>query len=97
MKQHALTHKNSSLPLSPSNSNSNSREFANSGSESEDKERDEDRSDVERDREDSRPELSLKRSPPPDDSDDSPHSKRIHGKIAFFSHSFVKIEKQVWF
>ena len=83
MKQHALTHKNSSLPLSPSNSNSNSRDFSNSGSESEDKERDEDRSDAERDREDSRPEISLKRSPPPDDSDESPHSKRIHGKINF--------------
>ena len=79
MKQHALTHKNSSLPLSPSNSNSNSQ-FNNSCSDSEDKDRDEERSEFKREEQNSRPELGLKRSPPPDESDESPHSKRIHGK-----------------
>jgi hypothetical protein len=47
MKQHALTHKNSSFPLSPSNSNSNSQ--FNNSSDSEEKDREEDRSDAERD------------------------------------------------
>jgi hypothetical protein len=78
MKQHALTHKNSSLPLSPSNSNSNSQ--FNNSSDSEEKDRDEDRSDLEREDNNSRPEISLKRSPPRDESDESPLSKRIHGK-----------------
>lgn len=81
MKQHALTHKNSSIPLSPSNSNSNSQ--FNNSSDSEEKERDEDvRSDVDREESLSRHESGLKRSPPMDDSDESPMAKKTQGKVS---------------
>ncbi len=86
MKQHALTHKNTSIPLSP-NSNSNSQ--FNNSSDSEDKLDQDD--DLDRDECNGKPELSLKRSPPHDESDDSPQMKRSNGETLTYFRLFDKI------
>lgn len=75
MKQHALTHKNSSIPLSP-NSNSNSQ--FNNSSDSEDKLDPDD--DLDRDAFNGPQEVALKRSPPREESDDVPQLKRANGE-----------------